>query len=215
MILLKPLHRFLRPLYRWWARRPRHVRADGLDLIVLPGVFHPSLFHSTGALARHVAGLPLAGRSFLELGAGAGRVALVAARKGAHVTASDINPVAITTIGLNAQRNALSVRTVQSDLFDALPGHFDLIVVNPPYYAIDPPDHPTSAFFAGKDHSYFHRLFPLLAQRIRSGTDVRMVLSDDPRLGSVRALASAFGIRLVEVHAESHWGERQVVYHLA
>lgn len=214
MIVLRPLHPFLRPLYQWWARRPRYVRADGLDLTVLPGVFHPSLFHSTGTLARHVASLPIAGRSFLELGAGAGRVALVAARKGAQVTASDINPAAILNIALNAQRNALSVRTVQSDLFDALPGHFDLIAINPPYYAIDPRDHPTSAFYAGEDHNYFNRLFPLLAKRIGAGTDVRMVLSSDPRLDPISALAGSYGIRLVEAYAETHWGERQVVYHL-
>ena len=39
--------------------------------------------------------LPLHGKIFLELGAGNGLISIYAAKKGAKVTATDINPVAV------------------------------------------------------------------------------------------------------------------------
>lgn len=215
MMLLRPLHPILRHLYLRWARRERRVRIDDLDLIVVPGVFHPTLFQSTGTLARFVQQLPLRGRSFLELGAGAGRVALIAARAGANVTASDINPAAITCLTRNAERNRLALRVVRSDLFDALPEHFDTIVINPPYYERPTRDARGAAFFSGEGHTYFQRLFPTLAERISKGADVYMVLSADPRLAGIHALAERSGLISVTVHTERHWGEEQVVFRLA
>ena len=215
MMLLRPLHPLLRPLYFWWTRKERRVRIDGLDLLVAPGVFHPTFFHSTGTLVRYIQRLPLRGRSFLELGAGAGRVSLVAARAGAVVTASDINTAAITCLKRNAQRNALPIRVVNSDLFAALPDHFEVIVINPPYYEHEPQDARRGAFFSGEGHRYFHRLFPALAERIDSGSEVHLVLSADPRLSGIHALAARSGLHATRVHAERHWGEEQVVFRLA
>jgi release factor glutamine methyltransferase len=133
-LLVHLLHPILRRWYTWSSSRRRRYRRDGLDLVVLPGVFHPGLFVSTGLMAEHVSSLDLRGRTFLELGAGSGRVALIAARKGAVVTASDVSAAAIENTTINASRNRLPVNVVRSDLFEALPQHFDVIVINPPYY---------------------------------------------------------------------------------
>jgi release factor glutamine methyltransferase len=73
------------------------------------------------------------GQRLLEMGAGSGFVALHAAKAGAVVTAADINPHAVDCVRRNALRNDLKVEVVRSDLFEAVPGLFDIIAFNPPY----------------------------------------------------------------------------------
>ncbi len=211
-LLVRLLHPFLRRWYAWWSRKPRRFKADGLDMMVLPGVFHPGIFISTGLMAEHMTSIDLSGRSFLELGAGAGRVALIAARRGAHVVASDINPRAIDNVKLNAERNGLKVDTVVSDLFNGLPQRFDVIAINPPYYKYDPKTDAEKAFFAGSGHNYFVRLFPELASRIRNGTQVFMVLSGDLDRRPIDELARNSGISFTEVRRKIFLGEAQVVF---
>jgi release factor glutamine methyltransferase len=212
MNLLKPFHPFLRAAYRYWSRKPRRVVVDGLDLIVETGVFHPTIFYSTGVLSRSLARIPLTGRTFLDLGTGTGRIALTAARAGAVVTASDINPSAIANATRNAEHNGLSIRCVLSDQFAVLPDHFDVIAINPPYYAQEPMDPAASAFFSGKEHGYFERLFPELKKRVTNGSSVLMVLSGDQASAGIKAKAQANGLVLLLKYSERHMGERQDVH---
>ncbi len=210
--LVRLLHPFLRRWYGWWSKRTRHYRRDGLDLVVLPGVFHPGLFISTGLMAEHVAGLDLTGRSFLELGAGSGRIALTAARKGAHVTASDISDAALENLRINSARNRLPIDVVRSDLFDALPMHFDMITINPPYYPYDAENDAERAFFAGRDHGYFVRLFPELKERVGRGSEVYMVLSADLDQRPIGSIAARNGLKLTTARRKQWLGEVQVVH---
>ena len=73
------------------------------------------------------------GQRVLEMGAGSGFVALHAAKTGAFVMAADINPHAVDCVRWNALKNDLKVEVVRSDLFENIPGVFDIIVFNPPY----------------------------------------------------------------------------------
>ncbi len=212
MNVLRPFHPLLRAAYRYWSRKPRRVVVDGLDLIVEPGVFHPTLFYSTGVLARHLQQIPLAGRTFLDLGTGTGRIALTAARAGAVVTASDINPTAIANAHRNAERNGLSLRCVLSDHFTALPEQFDVIAINPPYYAQEPADPAAAAFFSGKEHDYFERIFPALKERVSNGALVLMVLSGEKATNAIKAIARVKGLTLTKRYGERHMGERQEVH---
>jgi predicted nicotinamide N-methyase len=71
------------------------------------------------ALARYLLDHPdqVAGQTVLDLASGSGLVAIVAARLGAaEVTASDIDPVAITAIGLNAEANGVTLTVCTADL---------------------------------------------------------------------------------------------------
>jgi ribosomal protein L3 glutamine methyltransferase len=71
-------------------------------------------------------------RTVLDLCTGSGCLAALAARAfpRAQVTASDVSPGALAV----ARRNVgPAVRLVRSDLFEKLPGAFDLILSNPPY----------------------------------------------------------------------------------
>jgi predicted nicotinamide N-methyase len=81
-------------------------------------------------LARHVATLELRGRSVLELGCGLGLPSIVAALRGARVTATDWSPEAIEAIEANAARNGVTLTGVVLDWNGGTPagGPFDLVL---------------------------------------------------------------------------------------
>ena len=126
--------------------------------------------------------------------------------------ASDINPQAIANVKLNAERNKVEVDAVLSDLFTALPQHFDVIAINPPYYNYDPKTDAEKAFFTGSGHDYFVRLFPELVPRMHKGTQVFMVLSGDLDRRPIDALAAQHSISFTEVRRKLFLGEAQVVF---
>jgi predicted nicotinamide N-methyase len=73
------------------------------------------------ALARYVLDHPglVAGRSVLDLGSGSGLVAIAAAMAGAAtVVASEVDPLAVAAIGLNARANGVPVPAVVGDVLD-------------------------------------------------------------------------------------------------
>ncbi len=204
----------LKGWYARWNSKERRVRADGFDLIIPPGVFHPDIFLSTRLLAEHVNSLPLSGKTFLDLGTGSGRIALTAARAGAIVTACDVNPSAVESAQRNGERNGFPLSAVLSDQFDALPGHFDVIAINPPYYDRDPASLSEHAFLAGKELSYFTRLYPALAARIHHGAQVFMVLSEDLDLERLLAIARSAGLGWRPVRTAKRWRETTTVFHV-
>jgi len=75
--------------------------------------------------------------TFLEVGAGTGLIAIHAAKMGANVTATDVNPHAVELTRRNAARNQVRIQVQQSDLFDKVDGYFDVIAFNPPYLPSD------------------------------------------------------------------------------
>ena len=77
------------------------------------------------------------GEMFLEMGSGTGLTAIHAAKAGARVTAADINPNAVQCTRRNALKNGVSVRVIESNLFENVEGLFDVIAFNPPYLASD------------------------------------------------------------------------------
>lgn len=70
------------------------------------------------ALARYLLDHPerAAGRVVLDLASGSGLVAIAAARAGARVMASDIDPMAVAAIALNAAVNDVEVLVTDTDL---------------------------------------------------------------------------------------------------
>lgn len=72
------------------------------------------------------------GSSLLEIGAGRGLAALAAARAGARVLATDLNPFALARLREEALADRLDVSVVRTDFARGL-GRFDRILANPPY----------------------------------------------------------------------------------
>ena len=185
-------------------------------MIVPTGVFHPGLFFSSGVLAAEIERRNPSGRSVLDVGCGSGVLSLVAARAGATVTAVDINPEAVRATGANAAANGLTVEVVQSDLFAALDGRrFDLVVVNPPYFAKDPVDDAERAWFAGADLGYFERFFAGLGDHVTAGPEHGrglMVLSEGCDMDTITAAATRHGFRLGVASRRRVWLGMQVVW---
>jgi release factor glutamine methyltransferase len=77
------------------------------------------------------------GRRLLEVGTGAGEVALEAARGGARVVATDLNPHALRQLVRRARAEGLPLEVVRTDLARGL-GRFDRVVFNPPYLPTRP-----------------------------------------------------------------------------
>lgn len=111
------------------------ARPEG-DFVVHEGVFSPAVFSDAFFYAK---ALPFpVGGSFLEVGCGAGYIAVTAARKGcAAVLATDINAAAVANCAANAEmHNLANVVTARvSDVFSAVKPaeRFDLIFWNWPY----------------------------------------------------------------------------------
>jgi len=119
------------------------VRLDPtLEIDVSPDVYNPS--DDSYLLLKVVEVSP--DGSFLEVGTGTGLVAVHAAKLGAKVTAVDINPHAVDCAKRNAARNNVRLEVVHGDLFDKIPGSFDVIAFNPPYL----PGEPTSTTWIEK-----------------------------------------------------------------
>jgi len=80
-----------------------------------------------------LAELSLHGKRILDMGTGSGILAAYCAKKGADVTASDIDVDAVRALELTAGRLGISIELVVCDLFSRIDGSFDVIVFNPPY----------------------------------------------------------------------------------
>ena len=148
--------RLYKPLLVKYLSRTRNFRYRDLALQVPKEVFHPGFFFSSKMLLRFLMSKPLAGRTLLELGAGSGLISFVAARAGALVTATDINPQAIHFLKINAQANRLAPVIIESDLFEKIPPQrFDFIAINPPYYRKTPTTPADYAWCCGEQGEYF------------------------------------------------------------
>lgn len=202
------------PFYRrwalWYVRQNRPFRYAGLRLDIPPGVFHPGIYFSTPIFLDFLQRVDFHDKTLLDVGTGSGILALFAAQKGARVTAIDIHPQAVDTTRHNAQTNGLAdkLTVLHSDLFDALvPQAFDFILINPPYYPREAQNSAEQAFFAGKNWTYFERLFAQLHSFQHPQTRCWMVLSEDCNELKIREIALKNGLFMKTVFAQKKWGE--------
>lgn len=160
------------------------VPVRDLQLEPHPDVYWPS--DDSLMLAGAVEDLPR-GR-ILEVGTGTGFVALVAARAGHEVVATDRNPAAVRLARRNARRNGLRVSVVRADLLRGLrPARFDAIAFNPPYLPTAPADHvpgPLDAAFDGgaTGRAVLERFVRGLPDRAPPAYVVVSSLQDEPSL---------------------------------
>jgi release factor glutamine methyltransferase len=111
---------------------PRRIFHMGLELRVPEDVFPPA---GDGSFHRLIRDEVRPSDRVLDMGTGSGIGALLAASQSSDVVAVDINPKAVETAAANAARNGLAERItfLESDVFSAVDGTFDLLLFDPPF----------------------------------------------------------------------------------
>lgn len=111
------------------------VEFHGLTLLMLPEVFCPTYGEGSQLLADCLQVQP--GEKVLEIGTGSGALAILAARQGGKVIATDISPVAVSCARENIKINHCQdkVTIYEGDLFEPISNNekFSLIIFNPPF----------------------------------------------------------------------------------
>ncbi len=213
--LKKITHPFLKLGYEIYYHKPRTFCYDSICIQVHPDVFPPQLTISTKILLDFISEKELENKSFLELGCGSGIISLFATKKGAKVTASDINTTALDFLSENALKNNLQLNSVESDLFQSInEPTFDCIIINPPYYPKKPKNIKEQAWFCGEHFEYFEALFPQLKSYIIATNETYMILSEDCELEKIKAIASKSGIAFSMVVEKKVVGEKNYIFSL-
>jgi release factor glutamine methyltransferase len=198
-----------------YLTRTRMYSYKGISLQIPPEVFHPGFFSSTKLLLRYISKEHLSEKKFLELGAGAGLLAVYAAKKGAVVTATDISPFSVKCLRRNAETNGVEVQIIQSDLFEAIPRiPFDYILINPPYYKKNPSSDVEFAWYCGENGEYFQKLFSCLRHYVHPGTEVLMVLCDGCDLEMIRQMAAEHFFNMEVVYTRGTVIEKNFIFRI-
>lgn len=205
--------RTYKPLLVKYLSKTRQYRYKDIRLEIPPEVFHPGFFFSTKLLLQYISKLPLKGKRFLELGCGSGLISIAAAKKGALVTASDINRVAVEYLKKNALQNKVKVDVIESDLFqNIIKQPFHIIAINPPYYKKQPLTPKDHAWFCGENGEYFSALFNSLSEYIHTSTEILMVLTEDCDMEMIKSFAVKNGFVLSCVHTKKNILEKNFIF---
>jgi methylase of polypeptide subunit release factors len=116
-----------------WRRKGVFVPALSGRVHPHHGVFAPIRGEHVDLVARALEGFPARGRTAFDVGTGTGVLAILVARAGARVVATDAEPRAVACARENAARFGVEgqVEVIEADLFP--PGRADLVVMNPPW----------------------------------------------------------------------------------
>ena len=205
--------RTYKPWLEKYLAKTRQYKYKGVKLNIAPEVFHPGFFFTTEILLQFIDRLDLHQKKLLELGCGSGLISIMAAKKDAVVTATDINSIAVEFLIKNSSQNKVSLKIIRSDLFQEIPPQlFDIIVINPPYYKKQPVTEKDHAWFCGENGEYFSRMFGTISNFIHADTMILMVLSNGCDMEMIQSMAIQNGFRLNCVHSRRNMMEKNSIF---
>jgi len=212
-IIKKITKPFLKAGLDFYYRKPRKYSYQNIAVMVHPEVFPPHLTLSTKIILDFISELDLQNKTFLELGCGSGIISLLASKKGAVVTASDINKTALEYLKNASEKNNLEVTPIYSNLFENLQEkHFDFIIINPPYYPKTPKNTKEQAWFCGEEFQYFKNLFQQLPKFLSEENMTYMILSEDCNIKKITHFASENNTRLETAFKIKKRGELNTIF---
>ena len=149
-ILKKILSPIIQTVFKIYTLKTRTFTYQSITVLVHPEIFPPQFTLSTKLLLKFIKPLDFTNKKVLELGCGSGIISLYCAKKGAEVTASDINKKALESLKLSSKNNNLNINIVYSDLFENIVQNtYDYIIINPPYYPKTPTNNKEKAWYCG------------------------------------------------------------------
>ncbi len=213
--MFKKLKKHIFPVAKFffdkYTLKQRKYTYEGITVKINEEVFPPKFTISTKILLEYIKPLNIADKNFLELGCGSGIISLFAASKGANVTSSDINQIAIDVLKEASTTNEILVNVLYSDLFENLSDQqFDYIIINPPYYPRTPQNDKERAWFCGENFEYFKKLFAQLPQHIAPNT--WMILSEDCEIQHIKQLAKNNGLTFELIFEKSVVKEKNYIF---
>lgn len=215
VILKKILSPFLKKASAIYLKKRRKYTYNDISVWVEPTVFPPFITISTKILLDFIDSIHLKHKTFLELGCGCGIISILAAKKEAWVTATDINRTALEALAKNSEENQVKIDIFFSDLFENLQGKsFDYIFINPPYYPKDPQSIAENAWFCGSGFEYFEKLFSQLPGFLSDTNHIYMILSEDCELEKIKAIALKNGMALHIVLEKKVTGEKNYIFRI-
>lgn len=209
---------FYKPFLKLYLRSDSTVSFDGFRLKVLTGVFHPRLFFSTKYFYSFIKKIELNSMNFLEIGSGSGILSLLAFKKGAKVSAVDIDPKAVENTRLNFFQNfheTANLSVLQSDVFSNLPQQkFDVIVINPPYYFKKVTEDSQQAWYCGENGEYFEMLFSGLRNYIHESSRTYMILEENCEIDRIKDIAKKYRFIFEQVEEKRIRWEKSYIFRL-
>jgi SAM-dependent methyltransferase len=186
-----------------WRRRGVPVPALGARVHPWYGVYPPTRTEPSDLVAEAAERWPVEGKRAFDVGTGTGVLALVLARRGATVVATDVDPRAVACARENAERLGLAerVEAVEADLWP--PGRADLVVSNPPWIPGEPHGPIDRAIF-DPGGATLRRLVGGLPERLVPGGEAWIVISDLAEILGLRprdhlpALAARAGLAVTD-----------------
>lgn len=166
--------------------------------------------------------IPTGTASLLDVGCGAGSLALVAARRGtARVVGVDIDPRAVAWSRFNARLNALSASFETGDLLAPVAGQtFALVVAQPPFVTLPPEVEATTYLHGGaRGDELTLRLLAAIPQVLAPGgrAVVRFDAPGDDHavLARVNPMLAGQGLQTVAVLAPGPSADAQAIAYAA
>jgi SAM-dependent methyltransferase len=178
---LMPLREILGAIGAYeWLRRGVPVPALRGTIHPRYGVFAPVRGEYVDLVARALATRAAGwaeGWTAFDIGTGTGVLAILLARAGARVIATDLDPRAVACARENAERFGVAgrVQAVEADLFP--PGRARLVVANPPWIPAAPHG-PLDRAVYDPGGALLERLIGALADHLAEGAEAWLVLSD-------------------------------------
>jgi release factor glutamine methyltransferase len=212
-IIKRIISPFLKKASSIYLAKRRKYTYKNISVWVEPTVFPPFITISTKLLLEFIEDLQLTEKTFLELGCGCGIISILAAKKGAKVTATDINEIALEALLQNAAGNNVSIDIIKSDLFENLKGkRFDFIIINPPYYPKKATSIAENAWFCGENFEYFESLFAQLPGFVVLRNETYMILSEDCDIEKIKAIALKNKMALKSVVVRKVAAEKNYIF---
>lgn len=187
-----------------WRRRGLEVPALGARVHPHYAVYAPVRGEYVDLVASAASAWPVAGKRAFDVGTGTGVLALVLARAGARVIATDLDPRAVACARENARRLGLAdrVEAIEADLFPG--GEADLVVSNPPWVPAEAHG-PLDRAVYDPGGAFLERLIGGLPTHLAPAGEAWIVLSDLAERLGLRApdhlprLAAAAGLAVAAV----------------